>query len=144
MSQLILPTRYAFRFLKGFGLLYVVGQIIAHYETAYAPFNRHRLAQIGNVLMNVSYKLSSVTLSRLRHFGTSQREALTKRELAAIRQPCLLIHGDKNQIHPIQHAFNMVADLVNSKDDAKMYTIKGIFGFGHLVCMARMVTPLLI
>ena len=31
-----------------------VGQLIAHYETAYAPFNRHRLAQIGNVLMNVS------------------------------------------------------------------------------------------
>ncbi len=60
MSQLILPTRYAFRVLKGFGLLYVVGQIIAHYETAYAPFNRHRLAQIGNVLMNVSYKLSSM------------------------------------------------------------------------------------
>jgi hypothetical protein len=32
-----------------------VGQIIAHYETVYPPFKRHRLAQIGNVLMNVSY-----------------------------------------------------------------------------------------
>lgn len=63
-----------------------------------------------------------------KELGFSQREALTKREFAAIRQPCLLIHGDKNQIHPIQHAFNMVADLVNSKGGAKMYTIKGIFG----------------
>ena len=50
-----------------------------------------------------------------------------KKELAAIRQPVLLIHGDKNQIHPIQHAHNMVADLINVKDGAKMYTIKGIF-----------------
>ena len=80
-----------------------------------------------------------MTLPRLKDSG-SQREALTKRELAAIRQPCLLIHGDKNQIHPIQHAFNMVADLVNAKDGAKMYTIKGIFG---LDCMARMIKPLL-
>jgi pimeloyl-ACP methyl ester carboxylesterase len=55
-----------------------------------------------------------------------QREALTKKEFAAIRQPCLLIHGDKNQIHPIQHAHNMVADLINAKDGAKLYTIKGI------------------
>jgi hypothetical protein len=30
-------------------------EIIAHYETAYPPFKRNRLAQIGNVLMNVSY-----------------------------------------------------------------------------------------
>jgi hypothetical protein len=59
----------------------------------------------------------------------SQREALTKKELAAIRQPCLLIHGDKNQIHPIQHAHNMVADLINAKGGARMYTIKGMFGF---------------
>lgn len=31
-----------------------IEQLIAHYETAYPPFKRHRLAQIGNVLMNVS------------------------------------------------------------------------------------------
>ncbi|KAH9965771.1 alpha/beta-hydrolase [Russula dissimulans] len=88
-------------------------EVIAYYETAYPPFNRHRLAQIGNVLMN--------------------REALTKKELAAIRQPCLLIHGEKNQIHPIQHAFNMVADLVNAQDGAKMYTIKGGQGYISVV-----------
>ncbi|KAI9513248.1 alpha/beta-hydrolase [Russula earlei] len=88
-------------------------EVIAHYETAYPPYKRHRLAQIGNVLMN--------------------REALTKRELAAIRQPCLLIHGDKNQIHPIQHAYNMVADLVNAKGGAKLYTIKGGQGYISVV-----------
>ena len=58
----------------------------------------------------------------------SQRTPLTKKELAAIQQPVLLIHGDKNQIHPIQHAHNMVADLIHAKDGAKMYTIKGIPG----------------
>ncbi|KAH9002261.1 alpha/beta-hydrolase [Lactarius hatsudake] len=84
-------------------------EIIAYFETVYPPFNRHRLAQIGNVLMN--------------------REALLKKELAAIRQPVLLIHGDKNQIHPIQHAHNMVADLINVKDGAKLYTIKGGQGY---------------
>ena len=77
-----------------------------------------------------------MTLPRLIGTSDSQREALTKRELAAIRQPCLLIHGDKNQIHPIEHAFNMVADLVNVKGGAKMYTIKGISGF-ILACMVR-------
>jgi uncharacterized membrane protein len=40
--------------ITGLVLLWV-GQIIAHYETAFPPFKRHRLAQIGNVLMNVSY-----------------------------------------------------------------------------------------
>ncbi|KAH9045258.1 alpha/beta-hydrolase [Lactarius pseudohatsudake] len=84
-------------------------EIIAYFETVYPPFNRHRLAQIGNVLMN--------------------REALSKKELAAIRQPVLLIHGDKNQIHPIQHAHNMVADLINAKNGAKLYTIKGGQGY---------------
>ncbi|KAI0005158.1 alpha/beta-hydrolase [Russula compacta] len=88
-------------------------EVIAHYETTYPPFNRHRLAQIGNVLMN--------------------RVALTKKELAAIRQPCLLIHGDKNQIHPIQHAHNMVADLVNAKGGAKLYTVKGGQGYISVV-----------
>ncbi|KAI0303936.1 alpha/beta-hydrolase [Russula brevipes] len=88
-------------------------EVIGYYETAYPPFNRHKLAQIGNVLMN--------------------REALTKKEHAAIRQPCLLIHGDKNQIHPIQHAHNMVADLVNAKGGAKLYTIKGGQGYISVV-----------
>ncbi|KAI0307025.1 hypothetical protein B0F90DRAFT_1807732 [Multifurca ochricompacta] len=73
-------------------------EVIGYFETAYPPYNRAKLAQIGNVLMN--------------------REALTKKEHAAIRQPVLLIHGDKNQIHPIQHAHNMVADLINAKDGA--------------------------
>ncbi|KAI0254856.1 alpha/beta-hydrolase [Lactifluus subvellereus] len=84
-------------------------EVIGYFETAYPPFNRHKLAQIGNVLMN--------------------RVALTKKELAAIRQPCLLIHGDKNQIHPIEHAYNMVSDLVNAKGGAKLYTIKGGQGY---------------
>ncbi|KAH9077023.1 alpha/beta-hydrolase [Lactarius deliciosus] len=75
-------------------------EIIAYFETVYPPFNRHRLAQIGNVLMN--------------------REALLKKELAAIRQPVLLIHGDKNQIHPIQHAHNMfVSRLPHARSELR-------------------------
>ena len=71
-----------------------------------------------------------------------QRVALLKTELAAIQQPVLLIHGDKNQIHPIQHAHNMVADLINAKGGAKMYTIKGMYiPTGILfACVAEMVT----
>jgi pimeloyl-ACP methyl ester carboxylesterase len=76
-----------------------------------------------------------VTLPRPKALD-SQREALTKREIAAIRQPCLLMHGDKNQIHPIEHAYNMAADLVNAEDGAKLYTIKGIFSF-IFACMVR-------
>jgi hypothetical protein len=34
-------------------VLRCIEQIISYYETAYPPFKRHRLAQIGNVLMNV-------------------------------------------------------------------------------------------
>ncbi len=33
-------------------------QIVAYFETAYPPFNRHKLAQIGNVLMNVSHGIN--------------------------------------------------------------------------------------
>jgi pimeloyl-ACP methyl ester carboxylesterase len=102
------------------------GQVIAYFETAYPPFNRARLAQIGNVLMNVSYGMHTCGPGDAYSYLISQREALLKKELAAIRQPVLLIHGDKNQIHPIQHAHNMVADLINAKGGAKMYTIKGI------------------
>jgi hypothetical protein len=36
------------------GDLMLLEQVIGYFETAYPPFNRHRLAQIGNVLMNVS------------------------------------------------------------------------------------------
>ena len=55
----------------GICLPYVLSeQIIAYYETAYAPFNRHKLAQIGNVLMNVSLKyIIYVTLPRLGHYS---------------------------------------------------------------------------
>ncbi|KAI0268106.1 alpha/beta-hydrolase [Gloeopeniophorella convolvens] len=88
-------------------------EVVAYFETAYPPFRRAMLAQIGNVLMN--------------------REALTKKEHAAIRQPVLLIHGDKNQIHPIEHAHNMVADLVNAKGGAKLYIIKGGQGYISVV-----------
>lgn len=73
----------------------------------------------------------------------AQRVALTKKELAGIRQPCLLIHGDKNQIHPIQHAHNMVADLVNAKGGAKLYTVKGILISVSFICMTHLMTPLM-
>lgn len=39
-----------------------IRQLIAYYETAYPPFNRHRLAQIGNVLMNVSVRPAHLCL----------------------------------------------------------------------------------
>lgn len=70
----------------------------------------------------------------------SQRTPLTKKEFAAIEQPVLLIHGDKNQIHPIQHAHNMVADLINAKGGAKMYTIKGIPEWDSFARVTKMVT----
>jgi pimeloyl-ACP methyl ester carboxylesterase len=114
-------------------------QIIAYFETAYPPFNRHKLAQIGNILMNVSRGVH-MALMTLSDMWLPQRTALLKKELAAIQQPVLLIHGDKNQIHPIQHAHNMIADLVNAKDGAKMYTIKGISGWDAFVRVAKMVT----
>jgi hypothetical protein len=39
---------------------------------------------------------------------------------------------------------NMVADLVNARGGAKMYTIKGMFGFDACVRVARIMTPLLL
>ena len=49
-------------------------QIIAYFETAYPPFNRHKLAQIGNVLMNVSHGIhvAMTTLSDM-WFPSGQR-----------------------------------------------------------------------
>lgn len=51
----ILRMKYATRsFCRKRDYLTLFGQIIAYFETAYPPFNRHMLAQVGNVLMNVS------------------------------------------------------------------------------------------
>ncbi|KAI0068617.1 alpha/beta-hydrolase [Artomyces pyxidatus] len=88
-------------------------EIIAYLETSYPPFKRAILAQLGNVLMN--------------------REALTERELAAVTQPVLLIHGDKNQIHPIQYAERMAANLVNAEGGAKLFVVKGGQGYISVV-----------
>jgi hypothetical protein len=52
------------------GDLMLLEQVIGYFETAYPPFNRHRLAQIGNVLMNVSCGIYA-TMSKLRDLSHS-------------------------------------------------------------------------
>ncbi|KAI0321952.1 alpha/beta-hydrolase [Amylostereum chailletii] len=103
-------------------VLYIVGpdvdpdladELIGYFEMHYPPFKSAKLAQMGNVLMN--------------------REPLSPKEYAAVTVPCLLIHGEKNQIHPMECSQNMAADLHNVKDGCKLFIIKGGQGYISIV-----------
>ncbi|KAI0036061.1 alpha/beta-hydrolase [Vararia minispora EC-137] len=88
-------------------------ELIGYFETSYPPFRAARLSQVSNRLVH--------------------RYPLSQKEHAAVTVPCLLIHGDKNQIHPLSRAEATVADLVNAKGGAKLFVIKGGQGYISVV-----------
>lgn len=91
----------------------LMDDLIAYLEMKYPPFRRSFIAEMANLIMN--------------------RTALTARELAAITQPVLLVHGDSNEIHPLEYAERMKAELVNAQGGAKLYVMKGAQGYLNVV-----------
>ncbi|TFY78101.1 hypothetical protein EWM64_g5912 [Hericium alpestre] len=91
----------------------LLDDLIAYLETRYPPYQRSRIGEMANTIMN--------------------RTALEAHELAAVYAPCLLIHGEDNQIHPLEYAERMKAELVNAKGGAKLFVLKGCEGYLNVV-----------
>lgn len=82
--------------------------LIAHLEIHYPPFRRIIVSHLGCLLQGC--------------------ERASQNLLSRIAQPVLLIHGDSNEVFPPDAAFTMQEQLVNAKDGAKLYFIKGAQG----------------
>ncbi|KAI9449646.1 Alpha/Beta hydrolase protein [Lactarius psammicola] len=84
-----------------------VSQIVAFWQTQYPPFRHTRICGIKNSILN--------------------HVPLTKSQLATIRQPVLILHGENNSTYPLKYAQQLREDLVNSK--TMLSVIKGAAGF---------------
>ncbi|KAI0288258.1 hypothetical protein BC826DRAFT_1039504 [Russula brevipes] len=82
--------------------------LIAHLEVHYPPFRRIVVSHLGCLIASV--------------------ERPSQDLLASITQPVLLIHGDSNEVFPADGAFFVQEQLVNAKDGAKLYFIRGAQG----------------
>ncbi|TFY60274.1 hypothetical protein EVG20_g7478 [Dentipellis fragilis] len=91
----------------------LLDDLISYLEMRYPPFQRSRIGEMANTIMN--------------------RTPLTARELATVTAPCLLIHGEGNQIHPLEYAERMKAELVNAKGGARLFILKGCEGYLNVV-----------
>ncbi|KAH9991438.1 hypothetical protein BJV77DRAFT_1007432 [Russula vinacea] len=76
--------------------------LIAHLEVHYPPFRRITVSHLGCLIS------STIT-----------------RSIRLITQPVLLIHGDSNEVFPPDGAFIMQEQLVNAKDGARLYFVRG-------------------
>ncbi|THU83934.1 alpha/beta-hydrolase [Dendrothele bispora CBS 962.96] len=79
--------------------------LIAYWEVNMAPTRRVRAVEQMNVIMN--------------------RVPLKPYMLKHITQPVLIIQGERNETCPVKFAERLVADLVNAKNGAVLYTVKG-------------------
>ncbi|KAI0299709.1 alpha/beta-hydrolase [Multifurca ochricompacta] len=84
-----------------------IDEVVAHWQTQYPPFRRARVVGIRNLILN--------------------RVPLTKSQLATICQPVLILHGENNTMHPLEHAQQLKEELVNSK--VTLSVIEGAAGF---------------
>ncbi|KAF5357664.1 hypothetical protein D9758_007460 [Tetrapyrgos nigripes] len=80
-------------------------ELIAYWEVHMPPSRRVRTVEQMNVLMN--------------------RVPLKSYMLKDIKKPVLIIHGERNETCPVKYAERLVADLVNAKDGAILYLVKG-------------------
>lgn len=80
-------------------------ELISFWATRFPPRLRPRLAETVSVLVN--------------------RTPLRPEIYASIKQPVLLIHGDKNEMFPITNAEQLSSQLTGVKDGAILYSVKG-------------------
>ncbi|KAH9175122.1 alpha/beta-hydrolase [Lactarius sanguifluus] len=86
--------------------------LIAHLEVQYPPFRRVIVSHLGCLL------LASVSFC----------ERASPSLLSRIVQPVLIIHGDSNEVFLPDAAFNMQEQLINVKDGAKLFFVRGAKG----------------
>ncbi|KAH9059308.1 alpha/beta-hydrolase [Lactarius vividus] len=84
-------------------------ELIAHLEVQYPPFRRVIVSHLGCLLLASCERASPNLLSR-------------------IVQPVLIIHGDSNEVFLPDAALNMQEQLINVKDGAKLFFLRGAQG----------------
>ncbi|KAI0260959.1 alpha/beta-hydrolase [Gloeopeniophorella convolvens] len=87
--------------------------LIAHLEVHYPPFKRTVVSHLGCLI--------------------ASHERVPKDLLGAIKQPVLIIHGDSNEIFSPECAYRMQEELVNAKDGASIFFVKGAQGYLSVV-----------
>ncbi|KDQ13125.1 hypothetical protein BOTBODRAFT_33737 [Botryobasidium botryosum FD-172 SS1] len=83
----------------------LLDQIIAHWQVQYPPNRRTRTVDFAATML-------------LKTWHTAE-------ELASIRQPVFIMHGDSSLVHPIEAAHIVHKALVNAAGGAKLKVIKG-------------------
>ncbi|TFK43302.1 Alpha/Beta hydrolase protein [Crucibulum laeve] len=83
-------------------------EIIAYWETTIPPRQRHRAAETVALLMN--------------------RTPMKPEAYALIKQPVLLIHGERNEMYPKKYSEKLASQLVNAEGGAVVYTVRGAAG----------------
>ncbi|KAF9268306.1 alpha/beta-hydrolase [Marasmius fiardii PR-910] len=90
----------------------LLDDMIAYWEVAMPPRRRRRIVELMNIMMN--------------------RTPLKPDTLKEIKQPVLIIHGDKNELCPQKYAERLQGELGNA-EQAYLYTVKGGAGTLNVV-----------
>ncbi|KAF8165103.1 alpha/beta-hydrolase [Crassisporium funariophilum] len=98
-------------------------ELISFWAVAFPPTRRCRLAETVGVYVNVS--VHRTKLLNFLMFCLIQRTPLKADICASITQPVLLIHGEKNQLHPSRNAEDLASKLTGVRDGVVTYTVKG-------------------
>ncbi|KAJ8086110.1 hypothetical protein AAF712_008282 [Marasmius tenuissimus] len=90
----------------------LLDDLIAYWEVTMPPRRRRRMVELMNIVMN--------------------RAPLKSEIVKEIKQPVLIIHGDRNETCPPKYAERLQSELSNA-ESAYLYTVKGGAGGLNLV-----------
>ncbi|KAK7060144.1 hypothetical protein VNI00_000908 [Paramarasmius palmivorus] len=97
----------------------LLDDLIAHWEVMMPPRRRRRMVELMNIVMN--------------------RTPLKADILKEVRQPVLIIHGERNETCPQKYAERLQSELVNAEGGAILYTVKGSLSshWLHPICLSN-------
>ncbi|VDC06247.1 unnamed protein product [Peniophora sp. CBMAI 1063] len=84
-------------------------RVVAFWQQTYPPTHRARFMGLMSLMLN--------------------RVPLTPSQVDNIHQPVLLIHGDKNEHHPLKYAERLQSRLRYAKDGARLSVLRGCGGY---------------
>uniref|UniRef100_A0A0W0G494 Putative alpha/beta-hydrolase n=1 Tax=Moniliophthora roreri TaxID=221103 RepID=A0A0W0G494_MONRR len=98
----------------------LLDDLIGYWEVMMPPRRRRRMVELMNIVMN--------------------RMPLKADVLKEIRQPVLIIHGERNETCPMKYAERLQSELVNAEGGAILYTVKGGAGALNVVSGTATIT----
>ncbi|KAL0581232.1 hypothetical protein V5O48_000820 [Marasmius crinis-equi] len=99
-------------------------QLIAYWEVAMPPRKRRRMVELMNIVMNVRLLCVLIIQSRPQRTYYLKRTPLKSEIVKEIKQPVLIIHGDRNETCPQKYAERLQSELSNA-ESAYLYSVKG-------------------